>query len=148
MKATLLLQKDHEKLRGLFDKFRASKPTVRHAVFEQIRKEITIHSSIETELFYPEIQNSSSDRGAELVADAMGEHQSVDKQLEEISSLSADDPRFQAKMTRLMEDVDRHVAVEEAEIFAEARSYFSEQKLEELGLDMEMRKSILTQIAA
>jgi hemerythrin-like domain-containing protein len=51
-------------------------------------------------------------------------------------------------MTLLIEEVTRHIEKEEDEIFAEARKMLPEYRLEELGLEMEDRRKILTQLAA
>lgn len=148
MKATLLLKKDHERVHDLFEKYRNSKSGAQRAVFDEIRREVTIHSAIETEFFYPELENSSSDRAEELVAAALADHKTIEGLLDELSTSNNNDTQFDAKMTQLMEKIARHIAEEEEVIFAEARKSFSEHKLEELGLEMEARKNIITQIAA
>jgi hemerythrin superfamily protein len=147
MKATLLLRKDHERVQQLFEKYRNAKGPAQRAVFEEIRREVLIHSAIETEFFYPELRNSVSDRGEELTAVALEDHQTVEHMLGELAAMNAD-KSFDTKMNELMDAITRHIELEEEDLFAEARKVFSEHKLEELGLEMEARKSILTQIAA
>jgi hemerythrin-like domain-containing protein len=51
-------------------------------------------------------------------------------------------------MTAMMDEVIRHIEREEEEIFDEARKNLPEYRLEELGLEMEDRRKILTQLAA
>jgi len=52
------------------------------------------------------------------------------------------------KMTAMMDEVMRHIEKEEEEIFDEARKNLPEFRLEELGIEMEDRRKILTQLAA
>jgi hypothetical protein len=47
-----------------------------------------------------------------------------------------------------MDQVLMHIEQEEEEIFEEARKNIPEYRLEELGLEMEHRKKILTTLAA
>jgi hemerythrin superfamily protein len=62
--------------------------------------------------------------------------------------MSASDRHFETKMADLMDEVLKHIAMEEEEIFDEARKTLPEYRLEELGLEMEERRKILTQLAA
>ena len=48
----------------------------------------------------------------------------------------------------MMDMVSRHIDREEEEIFDEARKNLPEYRLEELGLEMEARRKLLTQLAA
>src|SRR4051812_3108426 len=133
MKATLFIRKDHEKVHELFDKFRKSKSTAqngKHGLFNEIRKELTIHSNIETELFYPELQMSKSERAEELVKTATHEHERIETLMNEIAS-SGNDKQFESQVSELIELVNAHIQEEEDVIFTEARENLSEQRLEE-----------------
>jgi len=148
MKATLFLLKDHERIRELFEKFkRASEggENGRRAIFQHIRRELELHFSIETALFYPELDAVNSPNAPNLVRSALDDHLKVEVLLDEISSSLEKD--VDKKILDLMDLVNDHIDREE-EIFAEARGSFSEQRLEELGLEMEDRRRMLTQAAA
>src|SRR5262245_22228920 len=124
MKATLLLRKDHEKVHSLFEKFHRTKGSSQNgkrAIFDEILKEISVHSQIETEIFYPELKQSTSKRAVELVDSAVGDHQRIDKLLADISSATGNEKMFDAKMNQLIESVQAHITKEEEEIFPEAR---------------------------
>jgi hemerythrin-like domain-containing protein len=58
------------------------------------------------------------------------------------------DNSFDEKMDRLIDEVNQHIEMEEEEIFDEARKNLPEFRLEELGLEMEARRKILTTLAA
>jgi hemerythrin superfamily protein len=150
MKATLLIRKDHDNIRQLFEQFRKLNGRVQNgkrSLFDQIRREISVYSSIETELFYPELRNTASDRADQLVDSALDDHRRIDQILSEIARGNGNEKLFESGVSKLMDVMTRHFDREE-EIFEEARLNMSEQRLEGLGLEMELRKNVLTQIAA
>jgi iron-sulfur cluster repair protein YtfE (RIC family) len=151
MKVTVLLRNEHENLRSLFNRYK--KPGTRNGngkreLFNDIRREIMVHSQMELEIFYPALSGTSSTTAAELVNNAVAEHEAVEKKLQELGGMNPSDRNFEAKMTEVMDDVVRHIEMEEEEIFNEARKNLPEYRLEELGLEMEDRRKILTQLAA
>ena len=134
-----------------FDKYK--KPGTRNAngkkeLFNDIRREVLVHSKMEIEIFYPALSGTSSATAANLVQTAVEEHQAIERALEELNNLNPSDRAFEAKMTEMMDAVTRHIDKEEQEIFDEARKNLPEFRLEELGLEMEDRRKILTQLAA
>ena len=147
MKVTVLLRNDHETVKSLFNKFKKPGPRAQNGkkeLFDEIRRELLIHSQMELEIFYPALAATSSGRAAELVSTAEREHRGVEKLLEEMSAMNgADNKAFESKMDELIEEVDRHIDMEEEEIFDEARKNLPESRLEELGLEMEDRRKIL-----
>jgi iron-sulfur cluster repair protein YtfE (RIC family) len=152
MKVTVFLRNEHELLKALFDKFKKpssrTQSNGRKELFNEIQREILIHSQIESEIFYPALAGTSSARAHELVSTAVREHNSVEKVLQELNGMNIADKNFDAKMDQLIDDVDQHIAMEEEEIFDEARKNLPEFRLEELGLEMEDRRKILTTLAA
>jgi iron-sulfur cluster repair protein YtfE (RIC family) len=151
MKVTVLLKNDHEALRMLFARLTkgGAKPTNgKKELFNAIQREILIHSQMETEIFYPALAATSSTAAQDLVAQAVNEHQAVEQLLQELDGMNAQDRNFDTKMDELIEEVNRHIQKEEDEIFDEARRELPEYRLEELGLEIEDRRKILTQLAA
>jgi len=151
MKVTVLLRNDHEALKSLFNKFK--KPSVRShngrkELFDEIRREILVHSQMETEIFYPALAGTTSVRAIELVSAAEQQHGSIEKLLEELNGMNGSDKNFESRMGLLTDEVVRHIEMEEENIFDEARKNLPEFRLEELGLEMEDRRKILTTLAA
>ena len=66
MKVTVLLRNDHETVKSLFDKFKKSGgPRAQNGkkeLFDEIRRELLIHSQMELEIFYPALAATSSER--------------------------------------------------------------------------------------
>jgi hemerythrin superfamily protein len=152
MKVTVLLRNDHDALRSLFDRFQkapgARNQNGKKEVFQEIRRELLIHSQMEQEIFYPALASTTSSRAVELASDAAKEHQAIDEMLQELSSMNGSEKNFDAKMSELQEAVMEHIEQEEGEIFDEARKNLPEYRLEELGLEMEDRRRILQTLAA
>jgi len=69
--ALTLLRADHNAVLELFDKFESSRrKDQKQRIADQICMELTIHSTIEEEIFYPEIRQASNDEEAD---DALNE---------------------------------------------------------------------------
>jgi hemerythrin superfamily protein len=149
MKATVFLRKDHERIAELFSKYRKAKHPVQNGsrtLIEQIRREIYLHSAVEAEIFYPALQTTTSAQAEELVESAGHDHEHIDSLLE--LAASNHNGKAAEAMQRLMDAVEAHIEREEQDLFAEARLNLSEQRLEELGLEMEDRRRLMTQLAA
>jgi iron-sulfur cluster repair protein YtfE (RIC family) len=151
MKVTVFLRNEHENLKSLFNKY--NKPSTRDGngkkeLFNDIRREILLHSQMEIEIFYPALSGTSSATAVDLVAVAMQEHSAIEQSLQELNAIAPSERSFDTQMSALIDEVMRHFEKEEEEIFEEARKNLSEYRLEELGLEMEARRKILTQLAA
>jgi len=151
MKVTVLLKNDHETVKALFEKVKGSdnrNQNGRKELFNEIRREILIHSQMEMEIFYPALAGTASARATELVSEAEREHRSVEKLIQELNLMNSSDKAFEIKLNQLRDEVTRHIEMEEEEIFDEARKNLPEFRLEELGLEMEDRRKILSTLAA
>jgi len=152
MKVTVLLRNDHETLKALFNKFNkfssGKNQNGKKDLLNEIRREIQVHSQMEREIFYPALSATSSSEAAVLVTKAEQQHRSVEKLIQELSSMSGSEKTFETKMESLINAVVEHIQMEEEEIFDEARKNLPEYRLEELGLEMEDRRKILVSLAA
>jgi hemerythrin superfamily protein len=139
MDAITLLEEDHKKVRKLFRDFeklgdRANKG--KQELADTIQKELVIHTAIEEEIFYPGVQNEAE----EMIAEAIEEHNVVDRLLLEIRDLSSDDEAFTAKMTVMMENVEHHADEEEKELFPKVKKAMGMDAMRTLGERMTKRK--------
>ena len=151
MKVTLLLRNDHDAIKSLFSKYKkagARNQNGKKELFEAVRRELMIHSQMETEIFYPALTGTSSKTATQLVSTAVEEHDSMEKLLDQIGAMSPTDREFDSRIDDLIQAVESHFEKEEQEIFDEARKTLPEHRLEELGLEIEDRKKILGQLAA
>src|SRR5438477_10933385 len=129
MKVTVLLRNDHDAVRGLFDKFKKSHPRNQNGkkdIFNEIRREILIHSQVEQEIFYPALRDTSSVEAEEFVSRAEEQHVSMERLVQELGGMNGTEKSFEVKMTQLMDEVLAHMEMEEEKIFEEARLNLSE----------------------
>ncbi|MBI2897030.1 MAG: hemerythrin domain-containing protein [Deltaproteobacteria bacterium] len=145
MKATQLLEKEHEAIGSLFDDFEvggASLQEKRH-LFDAIRRDVEIHMQLEEELLYPVIEQTRTE-GEELVDQALKDHDEIKDLLAQTAALDPDDADFDHKMALARETFDQHVAMEATDLFDEAQKFLTEDTLEDIGLEMEeLRESLL-----
>lgn len=142
MDATALLQQDHEEVEQLFRKFeqagdRATK--TKQSLAQEIIGELTIHTEIEEEIFYPAVK-AKIKAARDDVLESVEEHHVAEVLIEEIKRLSPQDESFDAKVTVLIENVRHHKQEEEDELFPEARKAFTQAELNTLGQDLQDAK--------
>lgn len=149
MNAFELLKQDHKKVSGIFEKLeptteRAEK--TREELFTQLKQELTVHTTIEEQIFYPAIKDA--DETHEITLEALEEHAVVKQLLSELDADPKDTEEWKAKLTVLKENVEHHVEEEETEMFPKAKKVLSEEQIEQLGARMEAAKQQQTKTAA
>src|SRR4030095_16317732 len=142
--ALKLLEKDHDEVDALFKEYESSKEELKSAQKQKLATQIcdmlTVHATIEEEIFYPAIRNIDKDT-KDLVSEAAVEHQSLKDIIGRLESAPPSDPLYDAGVKVLAEYVKHHVKEEENEIFPKVRS--SEIDLAALGERLMERKSEL-----
>jgi hemerythrin superfamily protein len=144
MDALALLTSDHDEVRGMFEQFRAAKEAENtekmRSLQQQIFDELETHTRIEEDIFYPAVQALGVEDLTEIVTEGIQEHHVVKVLMREIRDLS-DQEIFEAKMTVLMENVEHHAEEEETEMFPDLREHMSNERLEELGVELQAAKA-------
>jgi Hemerythrin HHE cation binding domain len=141
--AVRLLTADHRKVEGLFEQFeKASGADKKRRLAQEICTELTIHTMIEEEIFYPACKGAIED---DTVFEAFVEHDGAKMLIAEIEAGSPDDQFYDAKVTVLSEDIKHHVKEEERRgdgMFAQAKK--AGLDLDALGARlMERKKELL-----
>jgi len=138
-----LLTADHNEVRRLFEQFRqaheAEDVDRMRELTKQIFAELEDHTRIEEEIFYPAVREADEEELGETVDEGVQEHHVVKVLMREIESVSGDDT-FQAKMQVLIENVEHHAEEEETEMFPDLRQRMSQERLEELGAELQAAK--------
>jgi len=136
--AIVMLKQDHTRVKKLFREFEragdGAKPT-RGRIVSQILEELTVHTYLENEVMYPEVRRLIPDL-EEDVLESYEEHHVADVLCFELSTMDADDERFEAKTTVLIESVTHHIDEEELEWFPKVREALGRKQLQELGARM------------
>ncbi len=71
MKVTVLLKIDHEIVKSLFAKYKKAgshNQSGKKELFDEIRREILLHSQVEAETFYPALKGTHTKRDGELIS--------------------------------------------------------------------------------
>jgi hemerythrin superfamily protein len=153
MNAIELLKEDHDKVEKLFKSFESAKKSeeggTRQEIARQICLELTVHATLEEELFYPTVDEkaaASEDEEAEdKVDEADEEHRLVKVLVSEISEMDESDDHFDAKVKVLKDVVEHHVEEEEGELMPRAQKLLAAEELAGLGAQMAARKEELMQ---
>ena len=148
MTITELLQEDHreaeeliERLEGLetdLDDEEVGIDEMPQTLFTQLKNALTMHTQVEEQILYPAMKQF--DETADLIPEAIEEHQQVDQILEEMSLLSPTDDEFQERLEELKENLFHHIEEEEDELFPKAEELCGQEKLEEMGRQMQQLK--------
>jgi hemerythrin superfamily protein len=146
MDALNLLVADHNRVRGLFARFKsahdADNTSEMSSMASTIFTELEVHTKIEEEIFYPWAHDLTQEIG-ETVDEGIQEHHVVKVLIEELGGLQAGADDWVAKMTVLMENVEHHAAEEERELFPKTRSHSKASTRDQLGNALDDRKGQL-----
>jgi hemerythrin superfamily protein len=135
-----MLKQDHEKVKGLFEEFEnASDEESKTRIVDEALRELTVHATLEEELFYPAARKALGDD--ELMNEAAEEHHVAKFLIQELSSMSQRDERWEAKFYVLCESVKHHIEEEENEMLPRVEK--ADLDLEALGARMLDRKQEL-----
>jgi hemerythrin superfamily protein len=141
MNALTLLKKDHNKVKALLAELESTTERgvqTRQRLFAEMKAELTVHETIEEEIFYPELK--AHPKAKDLVLEAYEEHNVVDTLMGELSSLSVEDETWGAKAKVMQENLEHHIEEEEGELFDKAEQVFDDAELEDLGRRMAERR--------
>src|SRR4051812_11053831 len=71
-----LIKSDHRKVEGLYQQYQevSQQETQKQVLMESICQELTMHAKIEESIFYPAVQQRLGASGANLVQEAIKEH--------------------------------------------------------------------------
>ncbi len=140
--AIAMLKADHRKVEDLFAHYqKARKNERKKALADQICLELTIHTKIEEDIFYPACRGKIGD---DLWHEAIVEHDGAKVLVAEIEAGNPGDEFFDAKIKVLSEMIRHHVKEEEKRaegMFAQARE--AGLDVEELGARLKAEKEAL-----
>jgi hemerythrin superfamily protein len=140
--AIVLLKADHRKVEDLFAQFKAAKGTAKkQALVEKICAELSGHTVIEEEIFYPACRRKVEDV---LLNEGYVEHDGSKVLIAELLVSAPNEEFYDAKVKVLSEQIEHHVHEEEKRsdgIFSQARA--AGLDMDELGNLMKARKKAL-----
>ncbi len=143
--AIALLKQDHRTVEELFAQFeKASGEGRKQKLAEQICLELSVHATIEEEIFYPACEGKVE---VDLMKEAYVEHDGAKMLIAEIQAGDGQsDDYFDAKVKVLQEQIEHHVEEEEKRLegmFSQARN--AGLDMDALGEQLAQRKAELTE---
>ena len=142
--AIALLKEDHRKVEELFAEFEKARGGERKQKLAlEICKELTVHSLIEEEIFYPACAGKVEE---DLLKEAFVEHDAAKVLIAEIEAGQPSEDFYDAKVKVLQEQIEHHVEEEEQRvegIFSQARK--AGVDMDSLGEQLARRKQQLLQ---
>src|SRR6202045_5443688 len=136
MDAIQLLKDDHQKVEKIFSSMERKEN--RQRLFPELDRELTVHATIEEQIFYPAAREAEPTR--DLVLESIEEHKQIKMVLADLEQTDKTTDEWGAAPKVLKEDVMPHVGEEEDELFPKVKKVLSKQQLEELGTRMEELK--------
>jgi hemerythrin superfamily protein len=142
--ATELLKSDHDKVKQLFDEYESkaeenAPEEERQQLARQICNALSVHASIEEEIFYPVAREAIEE--TDLLDEASVEHAIAKDLIEQIENMQPSDELFDAKLRVLGEYVKHHIQEEEDQIFPQLTE--TDIDLEDLGQELAERRQEL-----
>jgi hemerythrin-like domain-containing protein len=119
--ALAMLKADHQRIRDLCAQYEATTNSeMQWTIAEDVLGELEVHAQLEEQIFYPAIADQS-DEGERLAQGSLEEHQILRHLIQELRGMGPQFRGFDAKFKVLVQNVEDHVADEEAELlpFAE-----------------------------
>ncbi len=145
--AITLLKEDHDKVKDLLTQLKETTNRgvkTRQELVEKIVLELTIHTKIEEDVFYPAFQAAAEKVDQRvMIAEANEEHRVVDFEMPRLQKADPSTDEFTGHAKVLKELVEHHIEEEEKEMFPMAKKLLSKEELEELGAAMEAEKKKL-----
>jgi hemerythrin superfamily protein len=140
-----MLTADHKEVKALFKQYdelveSEGDDDAKQALAEEICQKLTVHATIEEELFYPAAREALGD-DEDLVDEADVEHSTAKDLIAQLEASGPEDALYDAKVKVLGEYIEHHVKEEEGEMFPKVKK----GKLDSaaIGLEMADRKAEL-----
>jgi hemerythrin superfamily protein len=143
MDAIGMLIADHKKVQKAFKDFEKLKKggskRGKSDIVRQTCADLTVHTTIEEEIFYPAARKAIKDM--DVMDEATVEHTGAKELIAQLESMQPGDDLYDAKFTVLGESVNHHIREEQNEMFPKVRK--TKLDLNALGEQMAQRKAEL-----
>ena len=142
--AIQLLTADHRKVKQLFKNFAGIKDgnsaaKKKSEVVKQICAELTVHTQVEEEIFYPAVRQTIGE--PDVMDEADVEHAGATILVTQLERMNPGDDHYDALVSVLSEYVDHHIKEEQEEMFPKAKK--AKVDMAELGARITQRKAQL-----
>jgi hemerythrin superfamily protein len=138
--ALKMLRADHDRVLEMFERYEGLRSSrQKEKLAREICDELTVHTTLEEELFYPAVREAIKDD--DLMDEANVEHQAAKELISQIEAGSPDEEMYDAKVKVLGEYIKHHIKEEQNEMFSKVRK--TDLDLVAMGERMKARKEEL-----
>jgi len=139
------LRAEHDELRGLFEKLKATTDRAektRGELLDKILAGLVPHAKWEELVFYPEFKSRTDRDGLQAHAEAVEEHRAVEMRvIPDVLKSDPTTPEFAGRSKVFGELIDHHATEEEDTMFKMAKKVFSAEELVQLDADYKAWKA-------
>jgi hemerythrin superfamily protein len=141
-----LLKADHQKVKSLFDQLdtitkQGVSDAEKAALVAKIRDELSVHESVENEVFFPAVREIL--RKKDVLQEATQDQEEAGNAIQALGNLKPSDAEYDKKLSELGDKIAAHAAEEERDVFPQVEN--SSINTEALGEKMSVRKEELKQ---
>jgi hemerythrin superfamily protein len=141
--AISLLKSDHREVDALFSQFeKVSGAARKQAIVQKICDALTVHATIEEDIFYPQARDALKRAGEDLLDEAEVEHEGIKWRIELLKKMRPEDDLYDAEVKVLAEYVRHHVKEEERYLFP--KLYLSDFDNAGVGEQLALKKEQMT----
>ena len=133
-----LLKNDHDKVKKLIAAIEKKKDI---KLFEELKKEVEIHSEAEEEAFYQPLQ-SKLGKIKIIIKTGHDEHDLVMAMMKKIDKVD-DDQEWMELFSVIKKSLEAHIEMEEEDIFHLGKKHFTSKEAEEIATKMKKLKEKL-----
>ena len=137
--AVQLLRHDHDTVTKMFEQFESADEDRKFELAAEICHALTIHATIEEEIFYPQVREAIDAEGMMLEAEI--EHDSIKQLIERVQEGEVDEVQLSAMIKVMQEYVTHHVNEEQRKMFPRAKR--ADLDLDAIGRELLERKTEL-----
>lgn len=134
--AIALLRKDHDEVQRMFEEFESADEDRKFELAAEICQALTVHTTIEEEIFYPQVREAID--AEDLMLEAEVEHDTAHYLIERIQEGEIDELQLSAMIKVLKEYVGHHVNEEQRKMFPRVKR--TSLDLEAIGRELLERK--------
>ena len=134
-----IITDDHKRITELFTTYQTLSDVLveeKEAISQKILKELTVHTKMEENLFYPKLKEILPVEKIKLVEEAIAEHHAAKMLILELKAMNVELAQFDPRLKVLQENVISHIKEEEAILLPLALESLTPIQLERLGEDM------------
>lgn len=139
--AISLIKRDHRAVEHSYKQYQKEQDSEKgqerkRALAQEILDSLEMHAAMEEKYFYPVLREEDQEQGEGMISEAEGEHKQMKVLIKEAKHAPVGHG-LDGKLQELMEIVMHHVKEEESEILPRAEEVLGEERLNELGSEME-----------